>query len=476
MGTEPLARKLAAILYADVAGYSRLTGEDEEGTHRVLSAYLDAITNLIEEHNGTVMHFAGDAVLADFATVSAALTCAAKVQRDLKDRNNDLPDNRKVQFRIGVNLGEVIVDRDEIYGDGVNIAARLESLAGPSGICVSESVRGAIGKKLPFDFEFIGEQQVKNIAEPLHAYRMQLKPGTVLPTWPRPTNTEPELSSEQKIRFCTASDGVRIAYATVGEGPPLVKAANWLNHLEYDWQSPVWRHLPSELAKNHLLIRYDERGNGLSDWDVGDISFETFVRDLETVVDVVGLDRFALLGISQGCPVSVAYAVRHPGRVTHLILYGGYVRGRQKRGSQEAIEQGQALQTLISQGWGQENPAFRQVFTSRFVPGATMEQMQWFNDLQRVTTSAENAARLWQAFGEIDVSSLVSQVTAPTLVLHCRDDAAVPFEEGRQLAMSIPGARFVPLEGQNHLILEHEPAWPRFLAETRDFLASDQPD
>ncbi len=201
MGAEPLERKLAAILYADVAGYSRLTGEDEEGTHRVLSVYLDAITDLIEGHNGIVMHYAGDAVLADFATVSAALTCAAKVQRDLKDRNNDLADNRKVQFRIGVNLGAVIVDRDEIYGDGVNIAARLEGLAEPGGICVSESVRGAIGKKLPFDFEFIGEQQVKNIAEPLHAYRMQLKPGAVLPEPSRPTSAERELSIEQKIRY-----------------------------------------------------------------------------------------------------------------------------------------------------------------------------------------------------------------------------------------------------------------------------------
>jgi class 3 adenylate cyclase/pimeloyl-ACP methyl ester carboxylesterase len=456
MGTEPLERKLAAILYADVAGYSRLTGEDEDATHRALSEYLDLISKTIESHRGQVMHYAGDAVLAKFNAVVDALSCAVAIQTDLRTRNQDLPDNRRVRFRIGVNLGDVIEDRGDIYGDGVNVAARLESLAEPGGVCISESVRTAIGKKLSLDYESMGAQQVKNIEEPVHAYHARLKPGAVLPTPSHPTGAEREPSLEQEIRFCTA----------------FVKAANWLNHLEYDWQSPVWRHVPRELAKDHLLVRYDERGNGLSDWDVDDISFEVFVRDLETVVDTVGLERFALLGISQGVSVSVAYAVRHPGRVTHLVLYGGYVKGVLKRGSQELIEREQALQTLVRQGWGQENPAFRQLFTSRFIPGATTEQMQWFNDLQRVTTSPENAVRLRQAFGEIDVSSLVSQVSVPTLVLHVRGDGSQPFELGRQLAMSIPGARFVPLEGQNHLILEDEPAWPRFLAEVRGFLTA----
>ena len=182
MGTEPLERKLAAILYADVAGYSRLTGEDEEGTHRALSAHLDAITDSIEKHNGKVLHFAGDAVLADFTTVSGALICAAAVQQDLEVRNKDIPEKRKVQFRIGVNLGEVIVDRGEIYGEGVNVAARLESLAEPGGICVSGTVYDAIGNKLPLDYEFMGEQSVKNIEKPVRAYHARIRPGVALPT------------------------------------------------------------------------------------------------------------------------------------------------------------------------------------------------------------------------------------------------------------------------------------------------------
>ena len=273
-------------------------------------------------------------------------------------------------------------------------------------------------------------------------------------------------SPQHDIHFCTAPDGVRIAYATAGQGPPLVKAANWLNHLEYDWQSPIWSHLLHALAAEHRLIRYDERGNGLSDWDVDDISFDAFVSDLESVVEATGLQRFALLGISQGCAVSIAYAVRYPERVSHLVLYGGFARGRNRRD----VAQSDTLIALIRQGWGRENPAFRQFFTSLFVPEGTPEQMQWFNDLQRITTSPENAARILEATGVIEITALLPRVKVPTLVLHCRNDAAQPFDEGRRIAAGIPGARFVALESRNHLILESEPAWGRFLEEVTAFL------
>jgi DNA-binding winged helix-turn-helix (wHTH) protein/pimeloyl-ACP methyl ester carboxylesterase len=276
---------------------------------------------------------------------------------------------------------------------------------------------------------------------------------------------------QQKIHFCTASDGVRIAYADVGRGTPLVKTANWLSHLEYDWHSPVWSHLLHALAADHRLIRYDERGNGLSDWDADEISFDSFVRDLESVVDRLELEKFALLGVSAGCAVSIAYALRHPERVTHLVLYGGFVRGLRKRGHQQ-LDQSDALRTLILQGWGQENPAFRQIFTSMFIPGGTVEQVQWFNDLQRITTSPQNAVRLMHAMEDIDMEHLLPEVRTPTLVMHCRGDARVPFEEGRRLAAGIKGARFVTLEGRNHLILKTEPAWGRFLDEIDNFLRS----
>jgi DNA-binding winged helix-turn-helix (wHTH) protein/alpha-beta hydrolase superfamily lysophospholipase len=283
---------------------------------------------------------------------------------------------------------------------------------------------------------------------------------------------KPPSTLQQKVHFCTASDGVRIAYALAGQGLPLVKAANWLNHLEYDWQSPIWSHLLHALAAEYQLIRYDERGNGLSDWEVDDISFEAFVRDLESVVDAMALKRFALLGISQGCAVSIAYAVRHPDRVSHLVLYGGYARGRRMRGSTAEIEKADATHTLMRLGWGQENPAFRRIFTSLFMPGGTLEQMKWFDDLQRVTAPAENAARIRAAMNDIDVSDLLARVTVPTLVVHCQDDAVVPFEEGRLMATRISGARFVTLEGCNHLILPGEPALGRLLDAIGNFLKS----
>lgn len=285
----------------------------------------------------------------------------------------------------------------------------------------------------------------------------------------------PAISRNQEIQFCKACDGTRIAYASVGKGPPLVKAANWLSHLKYDWESPVWRHMFAAMATDRRLIRYDARGNGLSDWDVADFSFDAFVGDLEAVVEASGLDRFALFGISQGCAVSIAYAVRHPKRVTHLILYGGYARGWCRQGSPEIDSQMAALEILMRQGWGRKNPAFRQLFTTAFIPGASAEQMHGFNELQRKSASPDNAANILRSVTNFDVDDLLPRVRVPTLVLHCRSDSVQPFEEGRRMAAGIPGARFVPLEGRNHLILEEEPAWGHFLNEVQAFLSTPSP-
>jgi len=278
-------------------------------------------------------------------------------------------------------------------------------------------------------------------------------------------------NEKQQIRFCTSSDGVRIAYATTGEGPPLVKVASWMNHLEFDWQSPVWRHWTTELARDHTYVRYDERGCGLSGWDVPELSFEAWVRDLEAVVDAVGVERFPLLGLSQGGPIAIAYAVRHPERVSHLILYGAYARGWLKRNvTPQQHKEAEMMNELAELGWGKENPAFRQFFTTQFIPDGTPEQHRWWNQLERVATSPENAARFMRVFNDIDVTSLAPQVSCPTLVLHATGDARVPFDEGRLIASLIPGARFVPLESRNHILLEHEPAWRRWLEEVRAFL------
>jgi pimeloyl-ACP methyl ester carboxylesterase len=279
--------------------------------------------------------------------------------------------------------------------------------------------------------------------------------------------------SPQDIHYCTTRDCVRIAYAISGDGPPIVKTANWMQHLHYDWESPIWRHWLGGLSQRNRLIRYDQRGNGLSDWDTADFSFEAMLSDLESVVDAAGIDRFALLGISQGCAVSVAYALRYPQRVSHLILYGGYVQGWRVRGDFDEVARRTAMGLLVRRGWGQNNPAFRQMFTSLFIPGASQEQMDWFNELQRKTISPKNAAMLHDTLGDVDVSHMLAQVTTPTLVLHAREDAAVPFGAGRAFATGIPGARFVPLESANHILLEHEPAFAQLLDEIQRFVRLD---
>ena len=276
----------------------------------------------------------------------------------------------------------------------------------------------------------------------------------------------------QEIRFCRTSDGTRLAYATVGSGPPLVRAAHWITHLDYDWQSPVWHHWLVGLARQRMLVRYDERGCGLSDHDVDDFSLDAWVQDLETVVDDLGLDQFPLLGVSQGGAVAVAYAARHPDRVSRLVLFGAYVQGRLRRATSDEQRREAALQVeMVRLGWGREDPAFRRFFTSSFIPDAPPELWESFAKLLRRTTSAENAARLLESWAEIDVTEDATRVQAPTLVLHARDELRVPSEEARRLAALIPGARFVPLASRNHLLRADEPAWGQFLGEVEAFLS-----
>ena len=278
------------------------------------------------------------------------------------------------------------------------------------------------------------------------------------------------MRTTQRIRYVRTEDGVQIAWAEVGTGPMLVKAANWLTHLEYEWESPVWRHWIRFFSDHFHFVRHDERGCGMTDWNVGDLSFERWTEDLEAVIAAADpREPFALLGISQGAAPCVAYAARHPERVSHLVLYGAYARGTFLRGDPDKERLFRALIDLARHGWGKDNPAFRQVFTSRFIPGATDEQMDWFNDLCRKTTSPENAARLLDARGVIDIMELLGTIRTPTLVLHSRDDEITPIAEGHIIAAGIAGAQFIELDSKNHILLENEPAWERFRQEVLAF-------
>jgi pimeloyl-ACP methyl ester carboxylesterase/DNA-binding winged helix-turn-helix (wHTH) protein len=279
-----------------------------------------------------------------------------------------------------------------------------------------------------------------------------------------------ESAPRQDIRFSLAADGVRIAWASIGNGPPLVKASNWLTHLDYEWESPIWRHWWSELSNHHRVIRYDERGNGMSQRDVPEVSFDTWVRDLETVVDAAKLDRFTLLGISRGGAIAVAYAVKHPERVNKLVLYGAFPMGLNHYGTAKELEERRAMVSLTRLGWGVHNPTFCRMFTQRFIPNGTPVHENWIDDLQRMSTSAENAARLLETAANIDVRRLLQKIQLPTLVVHCDCDQVVSSEHGRRMAAEIPDARYVSLPSANHLLLAEEPAWRIFVQELGAFL------
>lgn len=289
----------------------------------------------------------------------------------------------------------------------------------------------------------------------------------------RPTDSAPrsERPKFQRIQFCTAPDGTRLAYAVSGSGPPLLRSANWMSHLEFEWENPFQRHWLTELSRKHSLIRFDARGNGLSDRNPADLSLDAFVSDMATVADTLGDQTFDLVGLSQGCGVAIAYAARHPDRVRKLVLFGGFSAGWCHSTSEEVRAQWNAMITLTEVGWGTDNPVFRQMFTSLFLPNSTTEQQGWFNELQRVSASPHEAQRLQRAIGLFDVRPLLAEVRTPTIVFHCRGDQVVPFDAGRRLASKIEGAEFVGLDSDNHMPLEGEPAWMMFVERLREFLA-----
>lgn len=276
----------------------------------------------------------------------------------------------------------------------------------------------------------------------------------------------------QHIRLCRSADGTEIAYAEAGTGPGLVKVGNWLTHLDLDWESPVWQPLLRELTGRNRLVRYDQRGNGLSQWDVDRLSLDAFVEDLEAVIAAAGLDRFVLFGMSQGVPIALTYAARHPGRVSKLILQGGFLVGRAHRASPEEKAQAAAYLTLMRHGWGRSGSHFIHAFASLFIPDATDKQLQWLAEQQRQTTTPENAVRLRQAIDDIDVTEIVESIAIPAVVLHSRYDGIQPFEQGRLLAASLRNAEFIPLDSRNHVLLPQEPEWPRYIDVLRFHLSA----
>lgn len=454
-------RHLAAILAYDVVGYSKMMGADEVGTlHALRTVRSEVLDPAYQRFRGRLFKTMGDGGLVEFTSILDAVGCAVEIQRSLAAAAvGEADDRSRLRFRMGIHAGDVYPEGEDLYGDGINIASRLEGIAAPGGICVSRVVHDQVSGKLPLQFGNLGPQHLKNIERPVEAFAV----GVDLPS--------AAANVDQRIAFCRAGDGVRLAYALAGSGPPILKAPNWINHLEYDWESPAYRGLFRLLCGQHTLVRFDARGNGLSDWDVDALSLEAFVDDMETVVEASGIDRFPVLGISQGCAVAIVYALRHPDRVSHLILHGGFAAGSLRRSAEEA-EQTRAMTLLMREGIRTDNVAFRQLFASQFFPEGSKAAWDNLNEMQRACISAENVYRYREAVGSMDVRDRLHELQVPTLVTHSRGDKVQPVEQGRTLAAGIKGARFVTLSSQNHVLLEDEPAFARFAQEVREFLAA----
>jgi DNA-binding winged helix-turn-helix (wHTH) protein/alpha-beta hydrolase superfamily lysophospholipase len=314
-------------------------------------------------------------------------------------------------------------------------------------------------------FRFVGEVQHTEAAGP-----------GAIPTAHRPAeapDTATSPADSQTVTFCRTKGAINLATASIGRGPALIRAAHWATNIEYDWDSPITGPMLQRLAKRFHLVRYDGRGMGLSDRNVADISFATMLEDLETVIDSSKSDRFALLGISGGAATSIAYAVRHPERVSRLVLLGAYAQGRNMRGSPQHADEAKAFQTMLRSGWGDEHSVFMRAFCSFFIPGASADEIKSFVDFQRMATTGENGTKLRAAVDDINIMELLPQVSVPTIVFHSVHDNLVPFDQGRRLAASIPNAKFVPLDSANHALLSNEPAWAKFVSQTEAFLADE---
>lgn len=314
---------------------------------------------------------------------------------------------------------------------------------------------------------------MRNEAETL---RTRLLPDLGTRTGYPPERQNQLLLQRQKIGFANAKDDTRIAWARIGSGPPLVKVANWLNHLELDWDSEVWSPLFQELARGHTLVRYDERGNGMSDWNSPDLGFDAFVTDLETVIAQSGVERFPLLGISQGAAVAIEYAAANPERVSHLILWGGYAAGWRvdDDNNVQSRAEREALITLVAKGWGRDDSSYRNLFSRALIPGATLAERDAFDEFQRKTVSPANAARFLETFADIDVRHRLGAIKCPTLVMHARGDQRVSVAKGAELASKIEGAEFITLPTDNHLLLGREHSSELFVAHVREFLSGDR--
>ncbi len=494
------SRKLVAILFTDVVGYTTIVGADEGAGVAARDKHRRLVQTLVAQFHGTFVEETGDESLSTFPSSVDAVSCALALQGVLEN-------DPELSIRIGIHIGDVLERDGRLIGDAVNLAARLRPLAEPGGVCVSERVYEDVRSHPEIHAGFLGEHELKNVDRPVRVYAVSRvrkgkaarRPGrrrvrsrvlgvvggvvllalvgylardAILFQLIRYRVFTPWPAYEQTIAFTTSRDGVRIAWSSAGTGPPVVIALGWATHLEQGGFSPGSNPYTPPLVDEHRVVTYDGRGFGLSDHGVADMSLDARVEDLEAVIAAAGLERFGLFAISAGGPTAIRYAAENPERITRLAFYGSFAR---MGGVPGLLERWRSVVPVIRLGWGQDNPAFRQMFTSQFMPDGNEAMWVMMNEAFRISASPTDAANFISTLVEFDVTSLAPRIRAPTLVVHARGDVIVPFEQGREIAALIPGARIHVLETNNHAFSPVEPANQDFAAVIRAFFAEELP-
>jgi class 3 adenylate cyclase/pimeloyl-ACP methyl ester carboxylesterase len=460
-----MSRRLATILSLDVVGYSSLMQHDPSGLLRRLNEIFQSfVLPNIKLNNGRVVKLLGDGALIEFSSAYDGLCCASRIQNEIRTADPQIEhDGQPILLRAGLHAGDVISEGEDVFGDGVNIAARLQSEAEAGGVLLSSVVAQLAGGDLPFRLRREGSRKLKNIAYPIDTFSIDMSDQQI-------RKERHHRAQSLEINFCRAANAKNLAWTALGDGPPVVKTPNWISHLELEWRHPGHAHLFGSIAERHRFVYFDARGNGLSDWEIGNINFDMMVDDLEAVFDAAGVERAPILAISQGCAIAVAFAARSPERVSGIVMMGSYPLGRGKRESQKDRKQAKALQGMLGASWEDDSPSLRDLIADMIVPQASQEDRRQFAEDMREMIHPKTLEAYRKALDDIDVTHLLPKVLAPCLIFHGNRDRMQPIEQGRKMAAGIPNSKFISLDTNNHVLTENDPCWPLFEREMHTFL------
>ncbi len=458
-------RRLSAILALDVVDYSRMMQDDAAGVLSALNdLYKSVVTPAVAATGGRVVKLLGDGAVIEFPSAAQALQCAVNIQREL--RRSDCPHRcpDPICLRAGLHAGDVVIEGEDIFGDGVNIAARLQAAAQPAGILASRIFCDLAGSDVPVRFVREGAHSFKGITNPIEVLSVDFSD-------PEEEKRRASTVRNQEVRFLTTRDDVRLAWTVNGVGPAVVKAPNWIGHLDLDWRNPGVVPLITSLINRWRLVRFDARGSGLSDWDLNDMRFEKFVDDLEEVFDAAQIERAPILGLSQGCAYAAGFAARHPERVSAMVMIGGFAVGREKRTSKKDRDLARAFRSMLTAGWDDDYPSLRDLIAQIIIPGASEEERRRYAEDMRKKITPENIGRYRKVVDNLDITPLLPEIDVPCLVCHCTGDRMQPVEQGRLLAAGLRNSRFIAYDSTNHMVPENDPVWPQMERDVQSFLS-----